>query len=135
MAIMTLTNAYVTVNSVNLSDHVRRVVLDYDADEVDSTAMGDTFHERLASLRDWSVSIEFQQDFAASSVDATLFPLVGSTTTVEVRPINAARSATNPGYSGTVLVNDYQPISGAVGDLATVSVTWPGAGPLSRLTA
>lgn len=135
MATFAFTDAYVTVNSVDLSDHVRQVTLDVSADELEDTAMGDTFRSRIGGLKDWSVTLEFNQDFAASEVDATLWPLLGSTTTVVVRPTSAAAGATNPQYSGTVLVSQYNPLTNSVGDLATTSVTWQGASTLARATA
>lgn len=135
MASFAFTDAVVTVNSVDLSDYVRSVTLNVSADELDDTAMGDTYRSRIGGLRDWSVSVEFNSDFGASLVDATLFPLLGSTTTVTVKPTSSATSATNPIYSGSVLVSQVNPMGNSVGDLATVSVTWNGAGTLTRATA
>ena len=106
MAKFVLTDASVTLNSVDLSDHVSSVTLDITADEIVTTAMGDTFQSRTGGLKDGTLSIEFQQDFAASEVDATLFPLLGTTTSFVVKPTSGAVSATNPSYSGNVLVNN-----------------------------
>ena len=135
MAVLVLTNAYVTVNAVDLSDHVTSVTLDTGADDIDTTAMGATFKNRTGGLKEWSVQITFQQDYASAKVDATIWPLLGSTTAVQIKPVNAATSATNPQYSGSVLVSEYQAVGGSVGELATTSVTWPGAGTLTRATA
>lgn len=135
MASFTLTDAKVTVNSVDLSTYVRQVTLNVQADEQDDTAMGDTFRSRIGGLKDWSVSLEFNQDFAAGAVDATLWPLLGTTTVVTVKATSAANSATNPQYSGSVLVSQVNPIATGVGDLASQSITWQGAGTLSRLTS
>lgn len=135
MATFSMTDASVVINAVDLSDHVRQVTIDVSADQLDDTAMGDTFRSRIGGLKDWSVTLEFNQDFAASEVDATLFPLLGTTTTITVKPTSAAVSATNPSYSGSVLVSQYNPLSNSVGDLATTSVTWQGAGTLTRATA
>lgn len=135
MATFVLDNAYVTVNSVNLSDQVRAVTLEVSSDELDDSAMGDTFRSRIGGVKDWSITLEFNQDFAASEVDATIWPLVGTTTTVLVAAEGSSITATNPSYSGSVLVSQYSPFSNSYGDLATVSVTWPGAGTLTRATS
>ena len=135
MASFAFTDAKVTVNSVDLSTYVRQVTINVSADEQDDTAMGDTFRSRIGGLKDWSVNLEFNQDFAAGAVDATLWPLLGTTTTVTVKATSAANSATNPQYSGSVLVSQVNPLTNGVGDLATTSVTWNGAGTLSRLTS
>lgn len=123
------------LNSVVLSGFVRGVTLNVSADELDDSAMGDTYRSRIGGLKSFSVSPEFNSDFAASAVDATIWPLLGTTTTVKVRPTSSAIGATNPEYSGSVLVSQYNPFGNSVGDLATVSVQWPGAGTLSRATS
>lgn len=135
MATFVLTNAYLTVNSVDLSDHVQSITLNGTVDEIDDTAMGDSWHSRVGGLKDWNITVEFQQDFAASKVDATLWAAFGTVVTVALKSVNTTTAATNPQYSGSVLINDYSPVSNAVGELATVSVSWPGAGTLSRATS
>lgn len=135
MATFAFIDAKVVVNSVNLSDHVRKVKLSIDVDDLDNTAMGATYKNRQGGLKDWSVDIEFNQDFAASNVDATLFPLIGTVVSFTLNPTSGANSATNPAYSGNLLIKEYTPLDGSVGDLGVVSFTWPGAGALSRLTS
>lgn len=135
MATLVLTDAFVDIDGTDLSSAVRSVTVNYSAELQDETAMGDDTRVRLGGLKDWSMDIEFNQDFAAASVDATLFPLVGTTFTVEVRPTSAARSATNPGYTGTGILESYPPLGNSVGDVATASVTIQSAGTLSRATA
>lgn len=128
-------DAKVTVNSVDLSQFVRQVTIDTSADQLEDTAMGDTFRSRLGGLKDWSVNIEFNSDYAAAAVDATIWPLLGTVTTVTVKATSAANSVTNPLYSGPVIVSGHTPVGGSVGDLATVGVTWQGAGALTRATS
>lgn len=135
MAEMVLTDASVVCNAVNLSAWVRSITLQYNADAVEKTAMGDLTRERIGGLKDWSVSIEFNQDYAGGGVDATLFPLVGSTFTFTGKPTSAAVSATNPSFSGSALLESYQPINGSVGDLNTTSVSLVANGVLTRATA
>lgn len=135
MASFAFTDARVEVNSVNLSQFCKSVTLEVSADELDDTAFGDTYRSRIGGLKDWSVQLEFNSDFAASAVDATLFPLLGSTTTIKIRPTTSSISSTNPEYSGSVLVSQVNPLGNSVGDLASVSVQWPGAGTLSRATS
>jgi hypothetical protein len=127
-------DARVEINSVVMSGFVRQVTLKAEVAELDDTSFGDTTHSRIGGLKDWSVDIEFNSDFAASGVDATLWPLWGTVTNIKVRPTSGAISATNPEYSGSVLVREVNPMGNSVGDLATVSVSWPCAGALSRAT-
>jgi hypothetical protein len=135
MAEFAFTDASVVIDGTDLSDKVRQVTLTVSADELDKTAMGSTFRSRIGGLKDWSVSLEFNSDFAASEVDATLWPLLGTVATITIKPTSAAVGATNPSYSGDVLVSQANPMGNSVGDLATVSVQWPGAGALTRATS
>ena len=139
MGEMVLTDALFMVGTsaspVNLSDHVRSVTINYAAELHDKTAMGDNGRTRIAGLKDFSVDVEFNQDYASAKVDATLWPYVGSTNKfIQIRPTTAAASATNPRFWGTVLLESYSPITGGVGDLQTVSVTFQGDGDMTRST-
>jgi predicted secreted protein len=91
------TNAVVTVNGSDLSDHIAAVTLDTSADEIETTAFGGTgWRSRVAGLKDGSIQIDWHQDFAASSVDSVLSSAFGSVGTVTVMPNGTAVSATNP---------------------------------------
>ena len=76
------------------------------------------------------------QDFGAGSVDAVLFPLIqnNSLATVVLTPTSGTVSATNPSYTALCLVNQYTPFASSVGDLATLSVSWPTSGTVTRGT-
>jgi hypothetical protein len=125
----------ITVGTAILSEDIASVTLDITADEVETTAFGSTYRTRIGGLKDASVSLDFHQDFGAGSVDAILFPLMGSTVAVKIAPTSGTVTATNPEYRFTALVTQYQPFAGAVGDLATLSVTWPVSGEVVRGTA
>jgi hypothetical protein len=125
----------VTVGTTVLSDSIASVTLDITTDEIEVTSFGSTYRSRIGGLRDASVSLDFHQDFGAGSIDALLFPLMGSTVAVRIAPTSGTVTATNPEYRFTALVTQYQPFAGAVGDLATLSVTWPVSGEVVRGTA
>lgn len=133
MARLVLTNAYVTVNGVNLSDHIASITLTTTDDVVDTTAFSSTAaRTRVAGLADNSVALEFHQDYAAANVEATIYPLVGSTTAVVIKPNGSTTAADNPSYSFTALVSEWTPLAGSVGELATASVTWPISGAITK---
>lgn len=125
----------VTIGTTVLSSAIASVTLDITTDEVETTAFGSTYRTRIGGLKDASVSFDFHQDFGAGSVDALLFPLMGSTVAVKIAPTSGTVTATNPEYQFDALVTQYQPFAGAVGDLATLSVTWPVSGEVTRATA
>lgn len=137
MAVYAATDHKITVNGTNLSNVLQSVSLDLSADELETTAFGGGWRTRVAGLKSGSVTLNFFQDFGASSVDTTLWSLFngGSYATVVVTPTSSAVSATNPAYTAVALVSQYQPYSASVGDIATLSVTWQTTGTVSRATA
>jgi hypothetical protein len=135
MARIVLTNAYVTINSVNLSDHIASITLTTTDDVIETTAFGSTARTRIGGLADNSVALEFHQDYAAANVEATINgspSLVGTVTAVVVKPNGATTAADNPAYSFNALVSEWTPLNGAVGELATASVTWPIDGNITK---
>lgn len=125
----------ITINGASFSTALQSVELMLEAAELETTAFGGTFRERIAGLKTGSVTLNFFQDFAASAVDATLFPLLGSNATVVVKPTSGTVNATNPAFTAICLVVQYSPFSSSVGDIALTSVTWPTTGTVSRATA
>jgi len=117
MAITVLTNAMVLVGGVDLSDHVSKVTIEDVRAPVDVTAMGATNTAVAKGLGDAKITLDFFQDFAPAKVHATLQPLIGSSTptAIEVRPTNAARSATNPAALMQGLLMNYNMLDGSVG--------------------
>ena len=134
MAVIVLTNASVTINSVALSDHANNVQLTYEMDSVEITAFGSN-HNFTGGLQNNQLQVDLFQDFAASNVEATIYPLVGTTTTVVIKPTSAAVSATNPSYTlaGAFLAS-HTPVMGAVGEVAKTSLTFTG-GTLTKAVA
>lgn len=135
MAQLVLTNAEITINSVVLSDRANSVTLNFEIEAVEVTAFGNTGRAFTGGLQNNTIDIEFHQDFAATETEATVFPLVGTTTTVVVAPASGSVSATNPFYTvtGTYLAA-HTPVSGTVGELATTSLSFQG-GTLVKTTA
>lgn len=135
MAKFAATDYKVTINGTNFSTFLNSVELALESDELETTAFGGTFRERIGGLKTGSVTLQFMQDFAASAVDVTLFPLYNTLATVVIVPTSATVSATNPSYTALCLVNSYTPHSASVGDIATLNVTWPTSGTVTRATA
>lgn len=136
MAVLVFTDASVVINSVDLSDHVRRVAITQSTDMQDITAMGDTWRGNLAGTKEWTAEVELFQDFGSSSVDDTLNGLIGgSAVTCVFKPTSGAVSATNPSYTGSAILSEYPVISGEHGQSLMVSITLTGNGALTRATA
>jgi hypothetical protein len=134
MAVMALTNEYLALNSTNMSSFIKSAVLTVDVAQLDSTAMGDAWTDVIGGLKSGSLAITFNDDFAASATDVTLWPLLGTVVTFEVRPDGGAVAATNPKYTGSVLISQHA-IGGSVGELAAKSLTFPTTGAITRATS
>ena len=135
MAKIVLTDAKVTINSVVLSDHISSITIDTKDDIVETTAFGSSAKTRVAGLQDNSVTLDFMQDFASANVEATIYPLIGTATTVVVQPTSSAVGTTNPTYTFSAIVSEWQPLKGSIGSLATASVTWPISGTIAKATS
>lgn len=129
MAKFVLRDASITVDSVDLSDHASSVTIETSFDEADATGFGSVYRENLQGLGDATITVTFQQDFDAASVDATLWPLSqsGETFPVVVKPTSDVVGATNPSYTMTAVLTSYSPLAGSIGDVSTTDVSFRNA--------
>ena len=132
MAKMVLKNAYLSIAAHPSSDHVRSLTINYKAEAPETTAMGDTTKTRLGGLLDWSLDVEFNQDYVAGNIDAILFPLVGTSVAIIIRPDTGVKGVDNPEFTGSAILTDYDPIAGKVGDVAITKCKFSGNGVLAR---
>ncbi|MEU6279507.1 phage tail tube protein [Streptomyces sp. NPDC047028] len=136
MAKMVLLAEYVAINGTDLSDYAKKAELTTKVEEKDVTTYGsEGWKELLGGLKSGELALDFLQDFAASALDSIMWPLLGTVVTFEVRPDNAAVGTSNPSYTGSILINGWNPVSGSVGDEATVGVSYPTSGAVARATA
>lgn len=135
MAAFAYTDATLSIGGTDLSDHVVSLGLNVDGEELDITAMGDSWRDRIIGLKDWSIDVEFHQDFAASDTFWTLWNAHGTKPSTVVKPTSGAVSTTNPSFTGTPLINAFPILAGSVGSLSTISVSWNGGGSLAVATS
>jgi len=135
MAIFVATDFSVSINgSTALASYLTQVELKASANDITTTSFGSTWVTRVAGLKEGSLTLQFNQDYAAATVDATLWGTIGlgSNATVVIKPTSSAVGSANPAYTAVCLVTDLTPVSGNIGDLATFSVTWPTNGTVTR---
>ena len=125
MAIFMNNNVVVVLGSTTISDHVSSITLNREVDAVEITAMSDTDHVFLKGLNANSVSLEFFNDFAAASVNSIIDDAMGTYLNLKLIPVSGTVSSTNPSYTMSCFIQQWQPISGTPQDVATASVTWP----------
>lgn len=121
----------VTVNSVDLTDHISQLVVQEKFDDNDVSSLGALAHEHLLGLADPTIQLDFFQDFDVASVHATLGPLAGSNTPFNIVVLTDSRagvSVTNPSFTMSALMPNYDLLNGAIGKPSTTSVTFVNAG-------
>lgn len=130
---LVLTNTRVTLGSTDISDCVAAVTLNTTAAEVETTTMGSGAVTRVGGLQDNSVTLSLMNDF--SYVEGLVYPLVGSTAQINIRANGTTLGTASPGYTATVLVTEWSPINGAVGEISSADVTWPISGTITKATS
>jgi hypothetical protein len=136
MAKLVLTNSVVTLNGTDISNDVAAITLSTTAAEVPTTSFGSGGAvTRVAGLIDNSVTLSLHNEY--SSVEGLIYPLVGSTAvTMVIKPAGTAAAGTaSPHFSFSVLVTEWSPVNGAVGELNTADVTWPISGTITKAVA
>ena len=135
MAVFLNNGVVLTVNAVDLSDHVTAVTINRSFDELEVTAMGDSGHKFVKGLEASSITIDFLNDTATSETLQTLQAVWGTSTTVTVKQTSAATSATNPLYTMTCLINNTTDVNGDVASLSMQSLTFNVNGTIAITTA
>lgn len=130
MAKLVLTDAVIKVAGTDISSNVASVTLTSSSAEVETTAFGQGAVTRTGGLKDNSVTLDIHQEY--SSIEGLVYPLIGSTTSISVQPNGTAVGSASPKYEATVLITEWTPVNGAVGELATASVTWPISGTITK---
>lgn len=129
MAKFVITDQFtVTIGGASLADHIAAISIDAESNAVSSTAYGQTWETNEAGIKSGSVTVSFHQDYAASKVAATLGPLLGGTAAIAV---SGTAGGTTVAGTATARINQLKLFGGAVGDLATLDVTWPTTGAVT----
>lgn len=132
MAKLVLTDANITLAGTDISADVAAVTLSSSAAEVETTAFGQGAVTRTGGLKDNSVTLSIHNEY--SSIEGLIYPLIGSTASIVIKPNGTAVGTANPSYTATVLVTEWTPVNGAVGELNTADVTWPISGTITKTT-
>lgn len=136
MAKMVLLASFVSINGTDLSTYANKIELSTEVEEKDVTTYGSLgWKEVLGGLKSGTLACEFKQDIAATKLDSIMWPLLGTVVAFEVRLDQAAVGTSNPKYTGSVLIKEWKPIQGSVGDDASVGVSYPTSGAVTRATA
>jgi hypothetical protein len=130
-----LSNPSVTINSVDLSDQCTAATITYLVEQLENTAFGSTARSYTSGLQNNTVTVTLYQSYAGSETEASIYSLVGTTTTLVLKPASGAASATNPSYTITgAYLESHTPINASLGELSTIDLTFTG-GSIAKATS
>jgi hypothetical protein len=130
-----LSNPSITINSVDLSDQCTSAVINYVSEQLENTTFSNTSRSFTSGLYSNTVTVTLYQSYAASETEASIYSLVGTTTTLVLKPSSSAVGATNPSYTLTgAFLSAHTPINASLGELSTIDLTFSG-GVLTKAVA
>jgi hypothetical protein len=133
-----LSNPAITINSVDLTDQCTSVVLNYVSEQLENTTFSNTSRSFTSGLFSNTVVVSMYQSYAAAETEASIYSLVGTTTTIVISPTAAGLvtpSATAPKYTLTgTFLSAHTPINASLGELSTIDLTFSG-GVLAKAVA
>jgi hypothetical protein len=125
MAIFMGNKVAVIVGTTTITTFVSSVSLSREVDAVEITAMTDSLNNFIGGIERPTVTLEVFNDFAASSVNSLFEDALGSKLAIKLIPVTGTVTATNPSYSMSVLVSQWQPINGTIDAPASASISLP----------
>jgi len=133
LAKLVLTDSKVTFNGTDISTNVAAVTLNVTANEVTTTAFGQGAVTRVGGIQDNSVTLSIHNDYSA--IEGLVYPQIGSTAQIVVKPNGTAVGTANPSYTMQALITEWSPVNGAVGELNSADVTWVISGTVTKATS
>lgn len=136
MAKKVLLDAVLSIDNNDLTQWCAKVELtdEFEEKEVTTFSSGGA-KEVLGGLESGNVGITFRNSHTAGELDEIMWALRRSVVPFTVRADAAVVSTSNPQYSGNLLVTQWSPIMGSVGDVNELDVTYPLSGVLVRSTS
>lgn len=132
MGVFALTGQVVTLNAQDISAWCKSATLTVDAAQLDTTDFAsDGWVEMIGGLKSGQLALELMDDVSVGEIDSDIWSILGTVVAFTLKPTSAAISTSNPEYQGNVLVTGWT-IGGAVGDLASKSLTFPLSGAITR---
>lgn len=115
-------NRSITLGGTDLSSSLRALDSGEGARALSAETDGDDWEHFENGLKFGAVTAQFKQDFSSGGVDDTISALVGTEFAVVIKPDAGAVSTSNPSFTATMMVEDYQRFVGSIGEQAFCSV-------------
>lgn len=117
-------NAYLSIDSNDISTYITSCTPNFDVDKVEVTAMGDDVHHSIPGLWTQSIEVTVNQSFTAAELDAIMWPLIGAgSQAIIFKPNGSTTGVNNPKWTGNGQIFGYTPIGGSVGDGGSTTFT------------
>lgn len=113
---MILKDISITLGGTDLSSSLRGLEMEVGAEAVAAEAHGDDWRWFEKGLETGVITCQFKQDFTSGGVDDTISGLA-DTFTVVIKPTSGSASSSNPSFTATMMVENYQRFTGTIGDL------------------
>ena len=97
-----LSNPAIEINNVDLSDQCTAATVTYTVEALENTAFGSTARTYTSGLANNSITVTLYQSYASNETEASIYALVGTTTTLELSPTAAGLTtptAASPKYT------------------------------------
>lgn len=122
-----LSQPQVTINAVDLQDQATAAVLTLNYEAQENSSFASNSRSYVSGMANHELTVTLYMSYAATETYATLKDLVGTQTTVTVKPLNTAESATNPAFTLTGTYLESLPVLNAsLGELSTIDLTFTG---------
>jgi hypothetical protein len=122
-----LANPQVTIAGTDMSDQCTAATLTRVNESLENTSFGATARSYTSGLQNNEVTVTMYQSYATGETYDTLKAIVGTTTTIIIKPTTAADGPTNPGFTLTGCYLETLPnVSASLGELSTIDLTFTG---------
>lgn len=135
---LVLTDAYISIDSNVIGENGNKLTGNFQIEDLDATTFGNGgAHARRGGLFDGSLDLTLFNNFDSGELDSIMWDLLMGRVPVdfEIRPTSGSVASSNPKYTGQLLVTKWSPITGDVGKLVQVDVSFPTSGIVSRTTS
>lgn len=108
-------NRFISLGGTDLSSSLRALDVNEGYETIPGETDGDDWRWFDPGMRVYAITAQFKQDFSSGGVDDVITGL-SDTFTVIVRPDAGAASSSNPNRTATMMIEDYQPFTGEIGE-------------------
>ena len=135
MATAVAKNWYFLLNAVDLSAHVRSLSWKPKQNTgVDTAGANVTAEEYQPTIKDGDLTVVMNNVLGAGGPEATLWAVFDGAVAVSASwgPDGATAGAATPVMTGSVVLTDYNPFDGTVGDKMEITANFKASGAVTR---